>query len=212
MVTLAPVHLTIVAKAPVPGRVKTRMLPSCSPTDAAELAAAALADTLETAVASAADQVQVALDGDPGEWLPPGVRVFGQCEGTLGERLAHIWEVIGAPGLQIGMDTPQLVVADLDDALDRVTSVRADAVLGPAWDGGWWAIGFSRHCPGAFGGVPMSRRDTGQRQLARLRELGLEVELLPTRRDADDVDDALAVAAERPGTRFAYAVERILRG
>lgn len=55
----------------------------------------------------------------------------------------------------------------------------------------------------------MGRPDTGAAQLERLRQLGLTVRALPRRRDVDDFDDALAVAAEAPATRFAAAVGRL---
>lgn len=209
MVTLGPTHLTIVAKAPVPGQVKTRMSPPCSPEEAAGLAAAALADTLAAAMASGADRVVVALDGPPGEWIPPGIEVIAQADGPLGDRLERIWMTVGTPGFQIGMDTPQLTSADLDDALERLTRPDIDATLGLAHDGGWWGVGFARPAEGIFYGVPMSHPRTGRLQLERLTELGLRVDLLPTRRDADDFDDAMAIAAECPGSRFAQAVDQI---
>ena len=75
--------LLVLAKEPIPGRVKTRLCPPCTPAEAARLAAACLADTLEAACAAGADRVLVALDGRPGDWLPPGVRVVGQGSGGV---------------------------------------------------------------------------------------------------------------------------------
>jgi uncharacterized protein len=203
------VDVLVLAKAPVPGRVKTRLCPPCTPAEAAAVAEAALADTLAAAVASGADRVVVALDGAPGPWCPPGVAVVGQGDGPLSARLATAWLAVAGPTVQIGMDTPQLGAAAIDGAMAAVVDGRADAVLGPALDGGWWAVGMRVPRPAAFLGVPTSRPDTGRRQLDRLAGLGLTVGLLPARRDVDTWADALAVAREVPGGRFAAAVAAV---
>jgi glycosyltransferase A (GT-A) superfamily protein (DUF2064 family) len=206
------VDLIVVAKEPQPGRVKTRLCPPCSPADAAAVAAAALADTLDAASASGADRVVLALDGRPGPWCPPGVAVVGQGAGTLDRRLATAWSAVRGAAVQVGMDTPQVTAGDLDAAMAHLVDDDVDAVLGPATDGGWWAIGLLRAHPHAFLGVPTSRPDTGARQLARLASLGLRTRPLPTRTDVDTWDDALEVAAQAPGTRFATAVHTLAPG
>jgi rSAM/selenodomain-associated transferase 1 len=195
------VHVTVLAKAPVPGRVKTRLVPPYSPAEAAALAEAALADTLAAAVGSGADEVVVALDGRPGPWLPPGCRVVAQRGGGLDERLAAAWADAGGPGVQVGMDTPQLTSADLDAALAALAD--HDAALGLAEDGGWWAIALRRPDERVFLGIPTSRGDTGVRQRRRLAALGLRVADLPVRRDVDHAADVAAVAALAPAGRFA---------
>jgi rSAM/selenodomain-associated transferase 1 len=204
-------HILVMAKAPVPGRVKTRLCPPCTLTEAAAIAEAALADTLEAAMNSGIGRCVVALDGEPGAWLPPGVRVVAQRGESFDERLAAAWADVGGPGLQIGMDTPQVTPDLLDQCGAALDQPGLDAVLGPATDGGWWAIGLRRADPRVFLGVPMSRTTTGERQLARLRELELAVELLPTLTDLDDVASARAVADELPeGSRTAEVLGPLL--
>ena len=198
--------LIVLAKEPVPGRVKTRLCPPCTPETAADLATAALADTLEAAGASGADRVLLALDGRPGPWCPPGVTIVDQGEGGLDRRLTRAWEATAGPAVQIGMDTPQLTADDLAAAMSSLLTPGVDAVLGPATDGGWWAVGLRRPHARAFLGVPTSRPDTGRRQLRRLRDLGLAVGDLPRQTDVDTWPDALAVASSHPRTRFAAAV------
>jgi glycosyltransferase A (GT-A) superfamily protein (DUF2064 family) len=83
---------------------------------------------------------------------------------------------------------------------------RTDAVIGPALDGGWWAIGLRRSHPFAFTGIAMSTRYTGAQQARRLRDLGLRTRHLPILRDVDRFDDARAVAATVPTSRFAAVV------
>jgi hypothetical protein len=203
------VDLVVLAKEPVPGRVKTRLCPPCSPAEAAAVAEAALADTLAAAVTSGADRVLLALDGRTGPWCPPGVHVVDQGSGDLSARLTRAWSHTCGPAVQVGMDTPQVTAADLGAAMAALSDAGADAVLGPAHDGGWWAIGLRRRHPLAFAGVPTSRADTGARQAARLASLGLRVRRLPCQRDVDTWPDAVAVAETAPTSRFARVVRSL---
>ena len=195
-------HVIVMAKAPIPGQVKTRLCPPCTPVEAAAIAEAALTDTLDAVARCGAARRIVALAGAPGRWLPAGFEVIAQRGDGLAERLANAWADAGGPGIQIGMDTPQVRPADLDRLLGMVTPGRG--VLGHAIDGGWWVIGLDGAEPGAvFGGVPMSTPITGERQEQRLRSLGLAVHHARRLRDIDTVDDLAAVAAEAPATRTA---------
>jgi glycosyltransferase A (GT-A) superfamily protein (DUF2064 family) len=210
---MSALHVLVMAKAPVPGRVKTRLCPPLHPEEAAAVAAAALADTLDAVAACDADRRVVALDGAPGPWLPPGFEVIAQRGGDLDERLANAWCDAGGPGVQIGMDTPQITAADLDGLLRVVNGAprRRRAVLGRAEDGGWWAIGLPGAKPHAiFRGVPMSTPWTGAAQERRLRRLGYEVVAGPVRRDIDTAADLAAVAAAAPFTRTARLATALL--
>ncbi len=199
--------LLVMAKAPVPGRVKTRLCPPCTPDEAAAIAAAALADTLEAVSRCAADRMVVALDGEPGAWLPAGFEVIPQRGATFADRLDAAWSTMTGPCLQIGMDTPQVDAVLLDDGLDRLT--RARSVLGLATDGGWWAIGLRRPVPSLFAAVPMSTDHTGAAQRAALRSHRLVPALLPELRDIDTIEDAFAVAATIPDSRTAEALTAV---
>ena len=201
-------QVLVLAKAPVPGRVKTRLCPPCTPDQAAAVAAAALADTLDAVAACGASRRVVALDGRPGPWLPPGFDVIPQRGDGLAERLANAWADAGGTGIQIGMDTPQVEPGELDALLDAVAPGRA--VLGPAVDGGWWVIGLAGVDPRlVFDGVPMSSPVTGARQRQRLRALGLELHRAPVRRDIDTFADLLEVAAGAPSTRTAAIADAL---
>jgi glycosyltransferase A (GT-A) superfamily protein (DUF2064 family) len=204
-------HVLVVAKAPVPGRVKTRLSPPLSPVEAAAVAEASLADTLEAVASSGAHRRVLALDGAPGPWLPPGFDIVPQRGHGLAQRLAAAWHDAGGPGVQIGMDTPQVSAELLDGALARLDAVvgRRVALLGPALDGGWWAIGLPHPVAGVFDGIPMSTSHTGAQQLARLCRLGWKVEQLPPLRDIDTITDLVAVAAALPGSRTAGIVAEL---
>ena len=200
------VQLLVLAKAPVPGRVKTRLTPPYTASEAAELALSALLDTLHAAAGAAVHRCLLVLDGDPGAWVPD-MEVRPQRGDTLDQRLAFAlsdaYAELAVPVLLVGMDTPQVTAAALDDAVGQLVRPGTDAVLGPAQDGGYWAIGVRRPRPGHVLGVPMSRADTGGRQLAALRAWGLRVQLLETMRDVDNAVDAAAVAERAPHSRFA---------
>lgn len=203
----------MVAKEPVAGRVKTRLCPPLEPGDAARVAEAALADTLDAVARCGADRRILVLDGRPGPWLPAGFEVVPQVRGPLGARLAAAWRSAGGPGVQLGMDTPQVTPSLLDGALELLTgSDPRTALLGPADDGGWWALGLTRWRRGIFDGVPMSTARTGDLQADRLRSLGLTVRPLPVLRDIDTAADAVAVAAEIPDSRTAVVVRSVLAG
>lgn len=201
------VTLVVVAKSPRPGRVKTRLTPPCSPADAAAIARAALADTLDVVGAVPAAGHRLVLEGPPGPWVPAGFTVVPQRPGDLAARLTGAIADVGGAVLLVGMDTPQLRPGTLEHAIDRLSAKGTDAVLGLAADGGWWGIGLRRAAPTVFEGIPTSRATTGARQLQRLHELGLRTELLDELRDVDHFDDALEVAAGIPGSRFAAAVD-----
>lgn len=184
-------HVLVLAKSPVAGRVKTRLCPPLTPQEAAAVAEAALADTLDAVAACTAGRRILALDGAPGPWLPPGFEVVPQVEGPFDQRLAAAWDAAGGPGVQIGMDTPQVTAGLLDDALGSLDTTSA--ALGLAEDGGWWAIGLRQADARVFLDVPMSTRRTGAAQLARLHRLGLDVTPLPPLVDLDTIADLPAV-------------------
>ncbi|MFF5532576.1 DUF2064 domain-containing protein [Streptomyces cinerochromogenes] len=195
--------LLVIAKEPLPGRVKTRLTPPFSPAEAAALAEAALADTLRAVAAAPATRRVLVLDGAPGPWLPPGFDVVPQCAGGLDLRLADAFAGCEGPALLIGMDTPQvtpeLLTVDFSDH---------DAWFGPAEDGGFWALGLAEPDPALLRGVPMSAPLTGAVQRERLVAAGLRVRDLPRLRDVDTAADAAAVAALAPHGRFAARLAR----
>ncbi len=207
------VHLLVVAKAPVPGRVKTRLCPPFTPDQAAQLAEAALRDTLATVAATPAVARTVVLDGVPGGWLPPSFAVLPQRGDGLDERLAAAyddgWAYCPAPLLLVGMDTPQVTPSLLAAAVECLLTDGTDAVLGLAHDGGWWALGLRRPDASLLLGVPMSTDRTGAVQHARLLSAGLRVHRLPALTDVDTADDARTVAEQCPSSRFAAALHEL---
>ncbi|MFJ4962371.1 2-phospho-L-lactate guanylyltransferase [Streptomyces sp. ADI96-02] len=203
---VGPTELLVIAKEPVPGRVKTRLCPPFTPAEAAELAAAALADTLETLLTLPARRRVLVLEGRPGPWVPPGVEVVAQSAGGLDERLAAAFGACTGPALLVGMDTPQITAGHLAPALAPDGWAGCGAWFGPAEDGGFWALGLAEPDPALLRGVPMSTPRTGAVQRRRLVEAGLTVRDLPVLLDVDTAADADRVAADAPDGRFAAAL------
>ncbi|MCY7394974.1 MAG: DUF2064 domain-containing protein [Nocardioides sp.] len=201
----------VLAKAPVAGRVKTRLGADVGMPQAAALAAAALRDTLGAcADAVGAEHCHLALDGDLSiaadaaelDALLAGWTVRAQAEGGLGTRIAHAAGEVPGPVVQVGMDTPQV-----DADLLRLVAAgleQHDAVLGEAEDGGWWVLALRDPAAArAVSGVPMSTPTTYDDTLAVLVGAGLDVGTAPVLRDVDTVADADVVAALVPGSIFA---------
>jgi rSAM/selenodomain-associated transferase 1 len=200
--------LVVIAKQPVPGRVKTRLTPACTPAQAARLAAAAIADTFAAALAARGPGRRiVVLDGEPGPWIPAEFEVIAQRGDGLAERLAAAFADAGGPAFLIGMDTPQVTPELLDGGLGALE--RFDSVFGAALDGGYWGIGLRAADDAVFAGVPMSETVTGALQRARLATLGHRTAVLPPLLDVDTIADAHAVAAAAPDGAFARALAAI---
>jgi glycosyltransferase A (GT-A) superfamily protein (DUF2064 family) len=205
-------RVLVVAKAPVVGRVKTRLGSVIGPVAAAEVAAAALLDTLTAAAATVgAERCVLALRGDLTEAVAgrevraalAGWTVVLQRGADFAARLAAAHDDAGpGPVAQIGMDTPQVTPADLARVFTDLAG--RDAVLGPAGDGGWWAL--ARHDPRhtrPLVDVPMSAPTTYDDTWAALVGPGRRVVTTAGLRDVDTVADAEAVATEAPEGRFA---------
>lgn len=197
------VDLLVIAKAPVPGLVKTRLCPPCSFEEAARLAEAALIDTLKAVRTTPAARRLLVLDGRVGEWLPPGLEVARQVGGSLDRRLAGAFALVRGPAFLVGMDTPQLDARLLSAAVRQMMWPGIDAAMGHTYDGGYWGIGLKHPDPGVFAGVPMSTPYTARAQLDRLRSRGLRVAMLPPLVDVDRFADAQRVAAGIPASYFA---------
>lgn len=205
--------LLVMAKAPVPGRAKTRLAATVGERIAAEIAAAALLDTLDAVAAAPVAARVVAFSGELDDAV--GVEeiarrlasftVIEQHGDDFADRLAnaHADAADGLPVLQIGMDTPQVSAGLLAGCAQQLA--QAPAVLGFARDGGWWALGVGTPAHAdCLRTIPMSTSDTGALTLKALQSKGVQVRLLEELADFDVVDDVAPVrAACLPASRFA---------
>jgi rSAM/selenodomain-associated transferase 1 len=189
----------VIAKAPVARQVKTRMCPPLTPDEAAALAAALLADTVATARDSGADVWAVTAGAAAGfaDVLPPELPRLAQRGDGLGARLTAAQADLFARGydrvLLLGGDCPTVPAAHLRSALALLDG--ADAVLGPARDGGYTLVAAARPLAVLFAGVPMSTSHTLAATLAAARGAGLRTALLPPRHDLDTIADLVAALA-----------------
>jgi glycosyltransferase A (GT-A) superfamily protein (DUF2064 family) len=208
--------ILVMAKAPVPGRVKTRLCPPATPEQAADIAAASLLDTLDAVCAVPGAIPVVGFAGELNlaarcaELTESLARttVIWQRGQDFANRLAnaHMDVARSWPGhavVQIGMDTPQITPALLAGAADQL--VDFDAVLGRAADGGWWALGLrDPYEADALRDVRMSLPETGDLTHCALRHL--RIGNLPILSDVDTMTDAMRVATQAPNGRFARRV------
>lgn len=221
---MIPVVLLVVAKAPVPGLAKTRLAGGVGVQAAADIAAAALLDTLDAVAQTPVAARVVALTGDLDaahahdeiSACLADFTVVPQRGDDFAERLAnaHVDAAAtagGLPVLQIGMDTPQVTAELMGECARQL--LAADAVLGMARDGGWWVLGVTdATTAGCLRSIPMSRPDTGMATLAALSDAGANVSLVRMLADVDTVDDIEEVRREcARESRFVRATEASFR-
>ncbi|HEX4190520.1 MAG TPA: DUF2064 domain-containing protein [Marmoricola sp.] len=205
-------QVLVVAKAPVPGQAKTRLGVEIGHAAAADLAAAALLDTLEACRQAFGDHCHLALTGDLDQASRgaeitaalSGWNVFAQRGDTFGDRLAHAHGVVGEQVLQVGMDTPQVTPGQLRGAAEHLAE-GTEVVLGPAEDGGWWLLGLADGARAeVLRDVAMSTPTTYADTVHALTgDPAVGFVSLQRLRDVDTCADAAAVAACAPSTRFA---------
>jgi rSAM/selenodomain-associated transferase 1 len=183
-------RIVVFAKAPVPGRVKTRLIPALG----AEGAAALALEMLERTVAEAlATGLAVELCGEPdaAKWFAgrPGLELTAQGDGTLGERLARASERVLAGGniLLIGSDCPELERGRLGSAAEALE--RNAAVLHPARDGGYVLLGLRRFDRSIFEGIHWSTPIVAAQTMAKIEALGWSLHVGETLRDVDEPAD-----------------------
>ena len=189
--------IVIVAKLPVPGRVKTRLCPPLTPHEAAALYACFLQDTVAKVAGLSISEAFIALNiAELGEerqalldtiMLPGSVRVIDQGEGDLGVRLSKILtDAFPEPAqvVFIGADSPSLPRSYLARAVSSLE--RHDVVIGPSDDGGYYLIGLSGNHLCVFKDIAWSTSAVFEQTLARAVAAGLDVDVLPGWFDIDD--------------------------
>jgi uncharacterized protein len=193
-------HIIVMSKAPVAGFAKTRLIPALGPEGAARLAACFLRETLLQALA--ADLGDVQLCGAPDAHHPAfaaptlGLTIgrSAQGEGHLGERMARALAqplALGQHVVLVGTDAPALNAAYLRLASQALA--QADAVFGPAADGGYALVGLRRPLPQLFDGIPWSTDQVMALTRERLTACGASWHELPVLYDVDEPQDLVHV-------------------
>lgn len=182
------VRLVVFTRFPEPGKAKTRLIPSLGAGGAARLHRRLTEHTLAAARASGLP-VEVRTTGAPitqfAQWLGEDIAIVDQGEGDLGERLRHA--AAPTPVLFIGSDLPDITPAHLIDAAAHLQS--GHVVLGPAEDGGYWALGLTEPANYLFEDMPWGTDRVFAITFRRLREAGIDPVLMPTLADCDRPED-----------------------
>ena len=190
--------LAIMAKAPLPGTVKTRLVPPLTAEQAAELYRALLVDQFEqlSQVGGAARYVFYApanAEEVLRELGGSGYAYRAQSDGDLGARMEHVFTELRCLGhrniVLVGSDLPALPLQILDDAFMRLARQEAQVVLGPSRDGGYYLIGMNQSAPEIFDNMTWSHDRVLADTTARLDGLGLSYRMLPTWFDLDVAED-----------------------
>jgi len=186
------------ARAPRPGRAKTRLLSHLSPQGCAGLATAFLRDALDVLIEVQTAAHYLAFTPPEEEALlaqlaPPTVALLPQVGADLGERLHNVFVALSelghGPALIFGSDIPTLQRHTLEDALVKLHT--ADVCLGPSADGGYYLIGLRTPCPSLFEGIPWGTEEVFQMTVDRVREAGLSLATVECYRDIDTIDDMI---------------------
>lgn len=204
------VGVAILARAPVPGAAKTRLIPALGAAGAARLQRWMLQRTVAMALVADVGPVSLWCAGDPAHPDFAVCRAFGrvdlqpQPEGDLGERMLAAIASSSTPAgtLVIGTDCPALGAAQLRE------SARAlgdhDAVVIPAEDGGYVLIGMKTPAPEAFAGVDWGSARVMAQTRQRLAALGWRWQEADPLWDVDlpqDLDRLFAGYPDAPDVR-----------
>ncbi len=197
-------RLILFAKAPVPGQVKTRLIPAMGPKAAATLHEKLVFHSLKTAISAGVGPVDL--------WCAPStehpffihcvrefqVELHTQLDGDIGQRMAHAFSEtlkISTDALLMGSDSPCLTCADLRKA-KTVLQQNADAVISPAEDGGYILLGLHLYAPELFSGVAWGTKLVLEQTRTRFRRLGWRWHELPERWDVDRPEDVQRLMSE----------------
>jgi len=194
----AKLLLVVMAKAPVPGHVKTRLNPPFTPEEAVDLYRCFLQDRIRTLNRlKGIDRAIAFTPADARDMFIPfsqnGIRLFSQKGKDLGERLNTIFVEKLAGGYDavsiIDSDTPDLPQSTIQESFRRLLSVQADVVFGPCYDGGYYLVGMRKPHPELFDDIPWSTATVLSKTLEKAKQLHVKTDLLPWWNDLDTYED-----------------------
>lgn len=222
-----PVKIAILARAPVPGAAKTRLIPALGVENTARLAARMLNHGVQQAQLAQVGPVELWVT-EPGHpvWsslaIPSEVDIFEQGYGDLGDRMAQIAKrAIGnrRTVILMGTDCPALDARRLRSLAEALQS--HDAAIVPARDGGYVALALNRYEPGLFQDMPWSTREVLAVTLQKMDTLGWRYKSFPALRDIDEPQDLVdlpvgwlqigeASASQEPPDGAAYRATSVM--
>ncbi len=183
--------IIVFGRVPMPGEVKTRLVPSISPEDAAQLYEAFLLDTLDALGPLDADvRLYLAPSAEePPQWMRmTDVDIIQQKGSGLGERMLAAFAETFAAGYErivvVGSDSPTLPPEFVSLALEVLVEPYG-IVIGPATDGGYYLLGMNELYATLFRGITFSQDDVFVRTLERVEQVDASVTVLPEWYDVD---------------------------
>ena len=203
--------LGVLAKQPLPGLVKTRLAAETSPQWAARVAAAFLSDSLDRLAAIEAHRILAYAPHEAEAFFSTLARdrftLMPQAEGDLGQRMAAFFSEAVVPKLEfgnetnfrnesrssaiktvlVGVDSPTLPLWYIEEAFAKLE--RADIILGPATDGGYYLVGCAGRVPPIFENITWSRSTVLEETVTLLKDTEWRLELLPPWYDVDTLND-----------------------
>lgn len=195
--------LAIMAQAPAPGKVKTRLQPHLMPQESADLYRALLLDTLDLASSiRVCDPFLVFAPPEEKAFfakiVPPDFKLLPQTGGDLGTRMLDVFVQLSesgySPVVLIGTDIPTLQPGHIEQAVECLHD--SDLCLGPSTDGGYYLIGASKAHPFLFDGIPWSTGTVLNDTIEKARASNLSLTRLDAITDIDTVGDLAWLCAE----------------
>jgi rSAM/selenodomain-associated transferase 1 len=223
---LASCGIAFMAKASVPGRAKTRLVPPLTPEEAAALNTAFLCDVADNVLLAASQRGErsairgFAAYGPPGSEdffrgiMPAAIGLIAAWRPNFGECLwLTLREILASghtSGVVLNADSPTLPTALLVETAELLALPGDRAVLGPSSDGGYYLLGVKTAHPRLFEDVAWSTERVAAQTMERAAELGLDVHVLPEWYDIDDADCLLRLHRELSGPRADHGREALV--
>lgn len=192
--------LVVVAKEPIPGKVKTRLFPALTFEEAAALYQCMIEDRIQEVVGINDIDLAIAFTpaGARNAFIPfarNGITLFAQRGKNLGERLLNIFIdklSAGYPAVSIvDSDTPDLPASAVVESFRLLLAEESDVVFGPCHDGGYYLVGMRNPHPELFTDIPWSTENVLKATLKKTGEMSLKTELLDWWDDLDTVEDLM---------------------
>jgi len=190
--------LAVMAKAPVAGAVKTRLVPPLTEMQAAELYRALLSDQLEHLSALEDAELYVAFTPDDAAAVinnlaPAGFHCFPQRGADLGARMHEIFAELRRRGhrnsVLIGSDLPPVPLDTLRATFAQLAPAEKRVILGPSRDGGYYLVGMNQPTPEIFSDMTWSHDQVLAHTAEKLADAGVAFGLLPASFDIDTIAD-----------------------
>jgi rSAM/selenodomain-associated transferase 1 len=201
----ADMPLLLFAKAPIAGKVKTRLMSHCSGEQAAELAKRLMEASIQRACEFWPGQVYVSawLDLDHPVFTDMrqrySIKITQQCEGDLGEKMRHALSSFGYPAAVMGCDAPHTQGATLLRAFELLQ--KGHSVIGPSEDGGYYLLGLGHAADSLFVDKQWGEDNVLESTLTSAEQLGLNLTVLSTLNDVDEWQDLIDVSDQVPSLK-----------